>query len=149
MEEVCGSQTLPSSESRNKTLLPGLRTFSLGCARSLEGQSCQCLDSRMAGAQTSGEGTAGTGRAEESKEEAESSGDACSSSPRRPGPGQMPNPWPLGSVPFHALLARLSLSAGLCKQRLWMDGRTRLLPPPCTLSIPSPEPRPGFLRKIG
>ena len=28
-------------------------------------------------------------------------------------------------------------------------GWTRLPPPPCALSIPSPEPQPGFLRKIG
>lgn len=39
------------------------------------------------------------------------------------------------------------LPAGLCKQLLRMGWP--VLPPPRTLSIPSPEPRPGLLRKIG
>lgn len=87
----------------------------------------------MADAQRSGQGTAGAGRGGRSPRRKQAAlGDACSSSPRRPGPGQMPDPQPPRSAP-HPTTSRprispsLPLPAGLCKQLLRMNG-LRLLP---------------------
>lgn len=63
---------------------------------------------------------------QELAKEAGSSGDACSSSPRRPGSGPWPDPWPLDLLPL-LQHGPPSLPAGLCKQLLRMDA-CRLLP---------------------